>query len=512
MIQLYLAFFQLLGIIWMALLPSSSLVITQRVKPSSSTSNTLLVELQVKRGSVSGAVRFEQKLPGGFNASPSDIKGGIFVLKDSTLSITWADFPRQDDFLITYKLEYPAGSNGKVDLSGLFSYLENNDKRTYDLPTSSVFYGSSTSTPEGKENTANTVPIVQKDFGKPDPSPSGINCTREIINLTEKSVLIKVVVNNPDGVTGFARMEDIIPSGFAVKVYDSQGASFSFVNSRARIIWTEMPPAASFFCSYKLIKIETEATFIDIEGTFSYLKDGQTINLPVSTGGISFRMGNPEDIEKYKKPPVPIESLASSNKPASVSAADSPKSVVSKPEAPPSISISQNTSAPSNNTQKNATPSAVSKNEDKKTAQATNKQAIADAKGLTGKTITKNTVANQSSKPISLSTDSAVTSSTSQINTNDPGIIFRVQVCAVRKNAPKEQIARELSLSESITPEMHEGWFKYTIGKFPDYASAKTLRNQKASLPTGPFVAAYNQGSRITVQEALMVTRQAWIK
>jgi hypothetical protein len=512
MIQLSLAFFQLLGIIWMALLPSSTLVVDQRLKASSNLSNTLLVELQVKRGTVSGTVKFEQNLPIGFNASPSDVKGGIFVLKDSTLSITWTDFPREDDFLITYKLIYPEGSSGNVNLSGLFSYLENNDKRTYDLPSSSVLYGSSTSSREKKVSSSDTPTVVEKDFGKPESPSSGINCTREVVNLTEKSVLIKVVVNNPDGITGFARMEDVIPTGFAVKVYDSQGASFSFVNSRARIIWTEMPNTKTFFCSYKLIKIESEAVFIDIEGIFSYLKEGQTINLPVSTGGISFRLGNPEDIEKYKKPPVPVEAPALSNKPADLSPSEPQKITETKSTGnSPSASI-QKTSIPLKDAQKNHSPSVKSKTEGKQTALLSKTQPTVDFKGKDGKPKTKNTESSRASTPVAQSADSTGAGSIAQNNTKLSGIIYRVQVCAVRKNAPTEQIARELTLSETITPEMHDGWFKYTIGEFSEYAEAKTLRNQKSSLPTGPFVSAYNQGNRITVQEALMVTRQTWIK
>lgn len=512
MIQLCLAFFQLLGIIWMALLPSSTLVVDQKVQPSSGVNNTLLVELSVKRGTVSGIVKFEQKLPAGFNAIPSDIKGGIFVLKDSTLSITWTDFPNRDAFAITYKLVYPEGSSGRFNLSGLFSYLENNDKRTYDLPSSSVLYGKSSSSQEKKVSSSDTPPVAEKDFGKSESPSSGMNCTREIVNLTEKSVLIKVVVNNPDGTTGFARMEDIIPTGFAVKVYDSQGASFSFVNSRARIIWTEMPNTKSFFCSYKLIKIESEAAFIDIEGTFSYLKDGQTINLPVSTGGIAFRLGNPEDIEKYKKPPAPVETAAAGNKPATESPSDAQKSSDNKSLAnTPSLNI-QKRNTPSNDVQQNQSASEKSKNEAKQNTLIGNSQTNSDSKGMAVETKPKNTETKQGSKPGSVGADSTEAGAIAQNNIHSSGIMYRVQICAVRKNAPTEQIAKELTVTETITPEMHDGWFKYTIGQFSEYAAAKTFRNQKSSLPTGPFVAAYNKGNRITVQEALMVTRQNWIK
>ena len=54
---------------------------------------------------------------------------------------------------------------------------------------------------------------------------------------------------------------------------------------------------------------------------------------------------------------------------------------------------------------------------------------------------------------------------------------------------------------------------KYTVGGFDKYKSARDKR-QKLSphdLP-GPFVTAYNAGERISMQEALMVANQNWIK
>ena len=64
---------------------------------------------------------------------------------------------------------------------------------------------------------------------------------------------------------------------------------------------------------------------------------------------------------------------------------------------------------------------------------------------------------------------------------------------------------------------MHQGWYKYTLGSFNSYSGARDKRenvNQSiAELSAlGPFVAAYNNGSRITVQEALMISGQTWIK
>jgi hypothetical protein len=68
-------------------------------------------------------------------------------------------------------------------------------------------------------------------------------------------------------------------------------------------------------------------------------------------------------------------------------------------------------------------------------------------------------------------------------------------------------------LQDEVMQEMHEGWFKFTVGGFSDYSEARNKREELTpfNLP-GPFVTAYNAGTRITVQEALMITRQTWVK
>ena len=61
---------------------------------------------------------------------------------------------------------------------------------------------------------------------------------------------------------------------------------------------------------------------------------------------------------------------------------------------------------------------------------------------------------------------------------------------------------------------MHQGWHKYTVGNFFKYAGAREhredIRNNKKI--KGPFVTAYNKGTRITVQEALMITKDKWVQ
>ena len=61
--------------------------------------------------------------------------------------------------------------------------------------------------------------------------------------------------------------------------------------------------------------------------------------------------------------------------------------------------------------------------------------------------------------------------------------------------------------------EFHEGWKKYIVGKYGQYKEARDYRETIRSKGIeNPFVTAYNSGKRITVQEALMVSNQQWVR
>jgi len=92
---------------------------------------------------------------------------------------------------------------------------------------------------------------------------------------------------------------------------------------------------------------------------------------------------------------------------------------------------------------------------------------------------------------------------------------YKVQLLALRKAKAVETITRYFKIQEPISLEMADGYTKYTAGYHEDYKSAHDARdNFKAynNMLSGSFVTAYNQGKRITVQEALMITNQKWYK
>lgn len=92
-------------------------------------------------------------------------------------------------------------------------------------------------------------------------------------------------------------------------------------------------------------------------------------------------------------------------------------------------------------------------------------------------------------------------------------VMYKVQVMAAHRTVSNSYIKKHYGYSGNIDIENHQGWVKYTTGSFGVYKDARDKRNSLDSYNfPGPFVTAYKQGERITVQEALTLTNQQWVQ
>jgi hypothetical protein len=117
-------------------------------------------------------------------------------------------------------------------------------------------------------------------------------------------------------------------------------------------------------------------------------------------------------------------------------------------------------------------------------------------------------------EPMEVEEEVTASTTSTSIPSPETGVSYRVQIAAGPNTVGKQYFRTRHQFSEDFIIENHEGWVKYTTGTHKQYRGARDERERiNASYNfDGPFVTAYNEGERITVQEALMITNQDWLQ
>lgn len=481
MLKFILIPFKLLVLFFIASYFTSGLSIVQEAPDRIDSLSSCTVNLKVNTKGVTGFAKFQHRFSEGVQIEPVELHGATFSFEKRQMKVIWMNLPEAEEFTISYKLTVTDPEIVEIPLGGTFSYLEENKRATYDIEQHIMKVG-----PDAETVKEQTRPRLT------------VNRSFESIGTDKYRVKLHVQGRY---VTGFAKIEEVVPFDASSKSVENKDAVFSQVDNRVKFVWMNLPKTDTFSVVYEIdLSGAVSQNKEEIEGKFSYLYDNETQKVNIESGSRS--EPQPDEEKPLLAEETAVDQPADDESSALVTDDESKEAPVEDaPEEEPVLTKKIEDEKPAENTETEKPAKVVS--EESTTEEDSDDQPV-------------DTDEQMDEKPGELD-NQATDSAGQQIETNknsDEGIEYRVQILA-GKNAVKAPYFKSIyNFQDDFYVENHEGWIKYTTGGYLVYRQARDAREEIRSgykFP-GPFVVAYNDGLRVTVQEALMVTNQKWIK
>lgn len=444
MIKHLLFLFNLLFFLIASALLPAEISIEDNLPAQVTTDSTYLVEITLNKGALFGFAKFQQDLPVGFDVEPVETAEASFTYSDEKIKFIWMALPETETIKLSYKLTPRAGAPANGIVEGKFSYIEENERKSFDMPNK-------------------TITVVSPAPAEEGPLPVMASVTRNITTVGEYQYKVDLAITK-QGIEGFAKVEEFLPEGAEASVSENNLAVFSQVDEKVKFVWMSIPQEGLINVSYTVTADrDIHNDLIAMEGTFSYLEGSDTKQVEVQSTGQPLA-GQPEMPVDEIKEAAPEDELPMEE--------EMPVAVVDEGSMEPEIvaDITETGEPP---------------------------MPEAKTSEMSGNAVAGN--------------DSPVT----DIPAPETGVVYKVQILAGHKNVNEQFVRKKYSFNEDYIIDNHEGWIKYITGSFDVYRSARDKREALVAAGhnfPGPFVTAYNEGTRITVQEALMITNQQWFQ
>ncbi len=429
-----------------------------------------IVTVKVDKTSLNSFARFQQNLPAGLKASAINPSGGDFSFQDNRIRLIWLRLPDEPTLTVTYKVSVDPRLTGDFTMGGRFSYIEDNQRKNIEVSPVNI-----TIIPSPDIDPALIVDVDEFEQKViPDLTPESLGEVSAVRQAPYQPVgeddwIVKVLVNRGNQ-NKFAKIEENIPAGYTALKMNTKNAIFTFKDGMAKFLWMNLPSDPYFIVSYRLVpEDENVATPPVITGKFSYIEGDKTRVIDIVQKDADLENMDTESLQQLLF--------------------DMP--VILSENSDPDVSTKEESTRPlqarENSTIKNTGMPAESENYEKQQQPA--------------KTVyNKVTGIPEIHEPYLLQPREGVT--------------YRVQVAAGHRPVNIKRYFDKYKLNNDVKTEVHEGWHKYLVGTFSEYKEARDYRVHIWNTTTieDAFVAAYNSGDRITVQEALMITNQKWYR
>ena len=420
-----------------------------------------------------GRLKLDLSQAEGIQIIEKDNDGSSFTFKNNEALFIWYDLPNNKNIEINYVIDADKKSFGTKKITGTFSFINKNERKQLAIPE--LVFLVNEVIPQGGVPSVSSNRTIEGEDG----------------NYTVKIHITK------GKHSGFARIKDKLPEGYVATSIEPAGSIFKDIDGAAKFIWSDLPSSIeSFTVSYKLVNPKGVDSSFFITGVYAserLIAEGHNDGIEIP---ITYYTPNDPSFE-YNA----LTNDTSSQNELSEVASNNMEEINAKQDSNRLNIEAENESMNLTDSMKDINIQEV-ENEIVEEYTGFNSIEIPEEKIIVAENI-ENKVNTEEKSIISNIINSQ------KINTN---IDYRVQILASHRIATKNYVKNKYHFSENFDLENHDGWIKYTTGRFNQYKEARNKRNDLNSNEfPGPFVTAYNFGQRITVQEALIISKQNWI-
>ena len=460
------------------------------------------IEITLTKGDLSGFAKLQMELPTGFTVKDAEEKGATYTFREGIAKWVWAVLPSENEFTIKLILRPTTESIGLRTITAKYSFVQNNVKQVVEMKpvqvsvlaeseggneqvsvaaasteTLSAAASPTSVTPPNtassiavSPNTVSPIAVTPGSVASAAMLPAQVTSNREKpgaiyllrsvnkLSATEYEVQISIVKGSTKG---FARYSDVLPQDVVIKSGKTGGASYSLADGKIKFVWVNVPDKDSLMVSY-IISSKRSQT-IELIGEYTYLEDNQSKKKEIEIQSLSFEtpLGNEKGLD---------------------AGSDSRKETAVV-------------------------------NEKKKETKSQKKTP--ETKPVIAEPLQKSAAAPRKEKEKSTNKKKLQTVSPETSVANAGGMLYQVQVGAfAKKMVTTEKLEKRFKIIETINSEMSGGYTKFMVGNHREYKEARDHREKiiDENKIKSSFVVAYNDGKRITVQEALSITNQKWFK
>ncbi len=292
-------------------------------------------------------------------------------------------------------------------------------------------------------------------------------------------------------VSGFAKLQQILPPGFSAEAGETANATFSFKDQKVKFLWMALPNN-DFSVSYKVTVDQSLSGNQIIDGTFAYIKDNETEKFIIPKDIITIGADGAEEAQQ-----AAMDQILADQQAKEAAAEEARKAAAPEEESSTAEEVEEVVAEVAEEVAEEVEEVAEAVEEVAEEVVEEAEEVVEEVEEVVEEVAEEEPVAEAPSY-----NDAMMKSK--------PGLVFRVQVAAGPNQVDPSTFQSKYGLSEAVVIEEHEGMFKYVVGEFGSYRPAKTFSNELRDNNgvEGPFVTAYNDGVRIHVREALDIAGQ----